>query len=47
MDQQLKWYKLTYLQNRKRLKDLEHELMVVGGKGELGTLERSCTHCYI
>ena len=26
-----KWYKWTYLQNRKRLTDLENELMVAGG----------------
>ena len=28
-----KWYKLTYLQNRNRLTDLENKLMVTGGKG--------------
>ena len=27
-----KWYKLTYLQNRNRLTDLENELMVTGGR---------------
>ena len=41
------------LQNRKRLTDLENELMVVGGwgkdegKGQLGNLGWACTHCYI
>ena len=28
-----KWYKLTYLQNRRRLTDLENKLMLAGGKG--------------
>ena len=28
-----KWYKWIYLQNRKRLTDLENELMVAGGGG--------------
>ena len=42
-----KWYKWTYLQNRKRLTDLENELMIAKGKGWLGTLGRSCTHCYV
>ena len=27
--------------------DLENELMVAAGEGQLGTLGRSCTHCYI
>ena len=35
------------LQNRKRLTDLENQLMVAMGKGQLGTLGRTCTHCYI
>ena len=36
-----KLYKWTYLQNRKRLTDLENELMVAEEKGQLGTLGRS------
>ena len=38
------------LPSRKRLPHLENELMVVGrdgGKGQLGSLELACTHCYI
>ena len=35
------------LQNRERLTDLENELMVARGKGQLGSLGKSCTHCYI
>ena len=35
------------LQHRKRLTDLENELNVAGGKGQLRTLGRSCTHGYI
>ena len=35
------------LQNRNRLTDLESELMVARGKGQLGSLGKSCTHCYI
>ena len=31
-----KWYKQIYLQNRKRLADLENELMVAGGGGKDG-----------
>ena len=42
-----KSYKGTYLHNRKRLTDLENELMVARGKGYAGTWERSCTHCSI
>ena len=34
------------LQNTKRLKDLENELMVAGGKGQLESLGLACTHCY-
>ena len=34
------------LQSRKRLPDLEKESMVTKGKGYLGSLGRSCTHCY-
>ena len=30
-----------------RLTDLENELMVARGKGQLGSLGRSWTHCYI
>ena len=37
--------------NRKRLTDLENELMVTKGKdcekGQLGTLGKSCAHYYI
>ena len=36
---------LTY--KIERGKDLENELMVDGGKGSLGSLRRSRTHCYI
>ena len=32
---------------RKRLTDLENELMVAGGKGQLGSLRWLWTHCYI
>jgi len=32
---------------KQRLTDLEKELMVAGGKGQLGTLGMSCTHCCI
>ena len=35
------------LQNKERLTDLENELMIARGKGQLGSLGRSCTHCYI
>jgi len=35
------------LKNKKRLTDLENELTVAGGKGQLGTSGWSCTHCYI
>ena len=35
------------LQNKERLTDLENELMIALGKGQLGSLGRSCTHCYI
>ena len=38
------------LPSRKRLTNLENELMVAGrdvGKGQLGSLELTCTHCYI
>ena len=28
-----KWYKLTYLQNKNKLTDLENKLMVTRGKG--------------
>ena len=35
------------LQNRKRLIDLENEFTVAKGKGQLGGLGRTCTHCYI
>ena len=35
------------LQNGKWLKDLEKELMVADGKGWLGSLEWTCTHCSI
>ena len=39
------------LQNRKRLTDLENKLMVDWGKDRgkvlLGSLGRSCTHCYV
>ena len=42
-----KWYKWTYLQNRKRLTDLENKLKVAEGKGWLGTLGRSCTYSYV
>ena len=42
---------ITNLQNRKRLTDLENKLMVDWGKdGDkvlLGSLGRSCTHCYV
>ena len=31
-----KWYKWTYLQNRKRLTDLENEIMVAGTGGNIG-----------
>ena len=43
-----KWYKWTYLQNRKRLIDLGNELMVARGRGKgyLGTLVRSWIHLY-
>ena len=42
-----KWYKWTYLQNRKRLTDLENELIDARGKGQLRTLGRSCPNFYI
>ena len=35
------------LQNRKELTDLENELTVAGGKGQLESLGWSCTHSYI
>ena len=35
------------LANRKRLTDLENELMDAGRKGQLGSLGGTCTHCYI
>ena len=35
------------LRKRNRLTDLENELMVARGKGQLGSLGRTCTHCYI
>ena len=28
-----KWYKITYLQNRSRVTDVENKLMVTGGWG--------------
>ena len=37
----------SYLKNRKRLRDLENELMVARGKGQLGTLGWSCTYCCV
>ena len=40
-----------YLQNRKRITDLENEFMVTRGeelrKGEFGNLGLTCTHCCI
>ena len=33
MESKKKRYKLTYLQNRRRLTDLENKLMLAGGKG--------------
>ena len=42
---------IYYLQSRKRLTDLENEIMVTSGKGrgegQLGSLERMCTHSCI
>ena len=35
------------LQNKKRVTDLENELMVAGEKGQLGSLGWTGTHCYI
>ena len=46
VDSKKKWYKWTYMQNRRRLTDLENELMVARGKGWSGNLGWSCTHCY-
>ena len=42
-----KRYKGTYLKNRKRLRDLENELMVARGKAQSGTLGWSCTYCCV
>ena len=42
---------IYYLQSRKRLTDLENEIMVTsgqgGGEGQLGSLGWMCTHSYI
>ena len=35
------------LLTKQRLTDIENELMAAGEKGQLRTLGRSCTHCYI
>ena len=44
-------HKWTDLQNRKGLRDLENKLTVArargGREGQLGSLGRSCVHCYI
>ena len=40
MESKKKRYKWTYLQNRKTCTDLEIELMVAQGKGQLRTLGR-------
>ena len=41
---------MIYLQNRKKLKDFENELMVTSGDGPekaIGSLGWTCTHGYI
>ena len=43
-----KWYEWTYLQNRRKLTDLTSlSWGKDGGKGELGSVESTRTHCYI
>ena len=40
------WYKLTYLQNRNRLTDIENKLMITEEErgGYIGNLGLTCTH---
>lgn len=39
--------RLTYLQNRKKLSDLENEVLVARANRQLGSVGRSCARCYI
>ena len=42
-----KWYNWSYLWNRNRLTDLENEPIVTEGKGQIGSLGLTHTHCYV